>query len=57
MAGEKLFIYITYVVVKRLDDVWTPKGSLTLVSILLWGVVNRRFDILDNLTKLNITKY
>ena len=30
----------------------TPEGSLTLVSILLWGVVNRGLDILDNLTKL-----
>ena len=35
----------------------TSEGSLTLVSTLLWGVVNRGLDILDNLTKLNITKY
>ena len=35
----------------------TPEGSLTLVSTLLQGVVNRGLDILDNLTKLNITKY
>ena len=35
----------------------TPEGSLTLVSILLQGVVNRGLDILDNLTKLNVTKY
>ena len=42
---------------KRSGDVWTPEGSLTLVSNSLWGVVNRGLDILDNLTKLNITKY
>ena len=35
----------------------TPEGSLTLEYTLLWGVVNRGFDILDNFTKLNITKY
>ena len=35
----------------------TPEGSLTLVSNLLWRVVNRGFDIRDNLTKLNIIKY
>ena len=35
----------------------TPEGSLTLVSNLLWVVVNRGLDILGNLTKLNITKY
>ena len=35
----------------------TPEGSLTLLSNLLWGVVNRGLYILDNLTKLNITKY
>ena len=35
----------------------TPEGSLTLVWNLLWGVVNRGLDILDNLTKLSITKY
>ena len=34
-----------------------PEGSLTLESTLLWGVVNKGFDILNNLTKLNITKY
>ena len=34
-----------------------PIGCLTLVSNLLWGVLNRGLDILDNLTKLNITKY
>ena len=34
----------------------TPEGSLTLVSNLLWVVVNRGLDILDNLTKHNITK-
>ena len=34
----------------------TPEGSLTLVSNLLWVVVNRELDILGNLTKLNITK-
>ena len=35
----------------------TPEGSLTLVSNLLWVVVNVGLDILGNLTKLNITKY
>ena len=35
----------------------TPEGSLTLVSNLLWVVVNRELDILGNLTKLNITRY
>ena len=35
----------------------TPEGSLTLVSNLLWVVVNIGLDILGNLTKLNITKY
>ena len=35
----------------------TPEGSLTLESTLLWGVVNRGLDILDNLTRLNITIY
>ena len=35
----------------------TPEGSLTLESTLLWGVVNRGLEILDNLNKLNITKY
>ena len=35
----------------------TPEGSLTLVSILLWKVSNRGLDILDNLTKLNNTRY
>ena len=35
----------------------TPEGSLTRESILLWGVVNRGLDILNNLTKLNITNY
>ena len=31
----------------------TPEGSLTLVWNLLWGVVNRGLEILDNLNKLN----
>ena len=35
----------------------TLEGSLTLVSNLLWVVVNRELDILGNLTKLNITRY
>ena len=35
----------------------TSEGSLTLVSNLLWVVLNRGLDILGNLTKLNITKY
>ena len=35
----------------------SPEDSLTLESTLLWGVVNRGVDILDNLTKINITKY
>ena len=35
----------------------TLEGSLTLVSNLLWGIVNIVLDILGNLTKLNITKY
>ena len=35
----------------------TSEGSLTLVSTLLWGVVNRGLDILNNLIKLNITKF
>ena len=35
----------------------TPKGSLTLESTLLLRVVNRELDILDNLTRLNITIY
>ena len=35
----------------------TPEGSLTLESTLLWGVVIRGLDILDNLTRLNIIKY
>ena len=35
----------------------TPEGSLTLESTLLWEVVNRGLDILDKLTRLNITKY
>ena len=44
---------------KRLGGDWAPipEGSLSLVSNLLWVVVNRGLDILDNLTKLNITKY
>ena len=35
----------------------TPVGSLTLVSNLLWVVVNRGLNILGILTKLNFTKY
>ena len=42
----------------------TPEGSLTLESTLLWGVFNWfnlmnliGLDILDSLTRLNITKY
>ena len=35
----------------------TPEGSLTEVSYLLWVVVNRGLDILNNLCKLNITRY
>ena len=35
----------------------TPEGSLTLVSNLLWVVVDRGLYILGNLTKLNISKY
>ena len=42
---------------ERSGGVWTPEGSLTLVSNLLWGVVNRELNVLGNLSKLNITKY
>ena len=49
-------IYIVYLKRSRVGDP-LPEGSLTLVSNLLWVVVNRGLDILDNLIKLNITKY
>ena len=42
---------------KQSGDDPTPECSLTLESTLLWGVVNRGLEILDNLNKLNITKY
>ena len=34
----------------------TPEGSFTLEYTLLWGVFNTGLDILDNLTRLKITK-
>ena len=40
----------------RVGDL-TPEDSLTILSNLLWVVVNIGLDILGNLTKLNITKY
>ena len=42
---------------KQSGVVSTPKGLLTLESTSLLVVVNRGLYILDNLTKLNITKY
>ena len=47
---------VTHLKRSRVGDP-TPEGSLTLVSNLLWVVVNRGLDILDNLIKLNINKY
>ena len=39
------------------DQRLTPEGTLTQVSYLLWVVVNRGSNMLDNLCKLNITRY